>query len=548
MKSNIKNIVMLFKDFRSEVCHIFLCLAVLIIINFCTPFISQHIIDDGLIDKNSSMLIILCILLFVLYFLSSIIEIIKERKRLYIYNNIKKKLQFAAFDHLTKIRFDYFNDKNSSNIHKTIEDDISSISAIASSDTFDILTSFVLAISGAVALFFIDWRLTLAVISFIPINALVTSIATKKMFNVSYDYFKFSREYSQWYGDSINGIKEIRFFNLRKSRIKKLIQSQEKLLDMSEKQGMLRIKNEKVQHLLLELMSISIYILAGIVLVNQNISMGAVVAFESYALMMSEPIISGFKLLFEVTSLFPSISRFFEFMDYEEELSGNKFIEYRKFDYEFKNVCFSYINGKEIFSDVNIKINSGEKIAVIGANGAGKTTFINLILRILTPTSGDIYLSSVNYKEYNLEDYRDNINIVSQEVYLFNSSIYDNICLGRKIDKKELYMVISKVNLTSLIEQKGFDYNVGENGKNLSGGQKQKIGIARALIVPKPILILDEATSNLDKETVEILMRVITNDYPNTTVICITHSKHVEKAFPTSIKVADGKLIKMERK
>lgn len=291
-----------------------------------------------------------------------------------------------------------------------------------------------------------------------------------------------------------------------------------------------------------------IYILVGIILVNQNISIGAVIAFESYALMMSEPIISGFKLLFEVTSLFPSISRFFEFMDYEEELSGNKFIEYRKLDYEFKDVWFSYINGKEIFSDVNIKINSEEKIAVIGANGAGKTTFINLILRILTPTSGDIYLSSVNYKEYNLEDYRDNINIVSHEVYLFNSSIYDNICLGRKIDKKELYMVISKVNLTSLIEQKGFDYNVGENGKNLSGGQKQKIGIARALIVPKPILILDEATSNLDKETVEILMRVITNDYPNTTVICITHSKHVEKVFPKSIKVADGKLIKMERK
>lgn len=159
------------------------------------------------------------------------------------------------------------------------------------------------------------------------------------------------------------------------------------------------------------------------------------------------------------------------------------------------------------------------------------------MLRLISPNKGEISISGNDISSLDIKEYRDLFGVVSQDVYLFNASIIDNIFLERDIDKERVEHILNILNLNELISEKGYDYNVGENGSMLSGGQKQKIALARAIVTQKPIIILDEATSNLDIETVEYIKILFTTELKECTVICITHSESITSLFDNVIKL-----------
>ena len=171
-------------------------------------------------------------------------------------------------------------------------------------------------------------------------------------------------------------------------------------------------------------------------------------------------------------------------------------------------VSFGYDN--DLLHDINFKIKKGEKVAIVGENGSGKTTLLNLLLRIDNPQNGEILVGGKNIQTIALNDYRSIFSVVSQDAVIFNDSLYNNICLYKDISIKDLEKVCDKVGLSSFVTNKGFDYMLGVNGANLSGGQKQKVLLARALIYNKDIFVFDEATSNAD-ETLESQINLLIN-------------------------------------
>lgn len=184
----------------------------------------------------------------------------------------------------------------------------------------------------------------------------------------------------------------------------------------------------------------------------------------------------------------------------------------------------------------------GSKTAIIGRNGSGKTTIINLLTRLYEPENGQILLNGTNIADMSLQAYREMVSIVSQQIYLFNDSIRNNICLYKQVSDAMLKIACRDSGLEDFIKEVSLDYVVGQNGAMLSGGQKQKIALARALIHDKPIIIFDEATSNTDAYSEQQINALLHTGLRDKTVIVITHKKEVLSEVDQIVVLDDGKI------
>lgn len=220
----------------------------------------------------------------------------------------------------------------------------------------------------------------------------------------------------------------------------------------------------------------------------------------------------------------PSAKRYYEFMDEAEEDRG---AEYRGVpqsgDIEFRQVSFAYEEGKPVLENVSFLIPKGSKTALIGKNGSGKSTVIDLLLRMYTPNRGQILLDGKDISNMPLSEYRNLISVVSQDIYLFHDTIRNNISLYRQIDDGQILDACRDSGLLEFIKEVSLDYSVGTNGMMLSGGQKQKIALARALIHDRPIVLFDEVTSGSDTDSEQQINALLNTRLRDKTVIVIAH-------------------------
>lgn len=537
----IKRALQLFKNNKKRIALIVVIFASLTAISMLLPFITEGLVDKGFALKDFRSIVIYSMSFFVLYLLFSLLTILKESVRLKIYNDVKKNLREMSLRHLLKIRLNYFSKNNPANIYQFIEEDIGGIAGIVGEETLSVVSSLLIAVGGCISLCTISWKLSLLLALYIPLKYAITRFLSIRNAVFTKFYIDNSKEYSEWFGDFINGIKEVRYFNLGKKKTIEFDEKQDKVIKSDYKRMMLGSINEESQTMLIQALMTVIYIIAGIILLYDGISLGGIIAFEAYALMIASPISDALNIVYDISSLMPSIVRFFDFMDEPEEKEG-EISNSETYDIKFSGVSFSYDDEHNVIEDISFDAYAGEKVAIIGNNGVGKTTLINLLLRAITPMSGTISIGGTNIDSFSMEFYRSIISVVSQNVFLFNDTIRNNICLEKEISDDELEDVIGKVNLRSLIEEKTLDYIVGQNGSLLSGGQKQKIAIARALVHKAPILILDEATSNLDQESIDIVNTLINEELKDITVICITHETRIIENFDKVYRLNDGKV------
>ena len=212
----------------------------------------------------------------------------------------------------------------------------------------------------------------------------------------------------------------------------------------------------------------------------------------------------------------------------------------------FKNVNFQYSSGREILKNINLEINPGEKVALIGPSGVGKTTLVSLIPRFYDPQSGDIEIDGVDIKTTDIHSLRSQIALVTQEQVLFNCSVKENIVFGKpEATEKEIFEAAKKAHVMEFVEKfhEGFETIVGENGLKLSGGQRQRIALARAFLKDAPILILDEPTSHLDNESEEYIQEAINELVKNRTVLIIAHRQSTISNADKVIALENGEII-----
>ena len=277
-----------------------------------------------------------------------------------------------------------------------------------------------------------------------------------------------------------------------------------------------------------------------------QLSVGSVFAFITYSSYVTGPISAILNIGYLLSGIIPSTKRYYEFMDLQEETESGKHLEPIFGELRLQNVSFSYEVGKPVLRAINLTFPKGSKTALMGRNGSGKTTIINLLTRVYNPVSGYILLNETDISEISLHKYRNMVSVVSQQIYLFNDTIRNNICLYQNVSDEVIRAACNESGLEDFLKEVSLDYVVGQNGAMLSGGQKQKIALVRALVHDKPIIIFDEVTSNTDSYSEYQINNLLHTRLKNKTVIIITHKREILSEVDRIIMLRDGIVVKNE--
>jgi len=282
---------------------------------------------------------------------------------------------------------------------------------------------------------------------------------------------------------------------------------------------------------------------------NADMEFGTLIMFVGYVALLTGPMEFFSNIFRWWSSCMNSAQRIFEIIDSRPEVAERHDpvrIEYMRGDIELRNVTFEYEANKEVLKEVNIKVGAGEMLGIEGKSGAGKSTLVNLISRLYDPKRGDVFIDGINVRDLKMSDIRGNVAMVSQETYIFRGTVYENIAYAKPESTRE--EVISAAIAASAHDficnmPDGYDTLIGSGGRDLSGGEKQRVSIARAILVNPRILILDEATAAVDTETEKNIQASLEKLIVGRTTISIAHRISTLRNADKLIVMEDGKIV-----
>lgn len=542
----VKKLLGLLKGYSKTIAVIIGCLLISTGLSLCIPLLNRQIMDEGFIGENKSLLIELTLILMAIYGINSIIDIIKEKKRVEISAKLQYFLSEQSFAHLMKMKMSYFNNTNYAELLNNINTDIGKMVMISDESIFFVVTQTFNMIGGLIGLFIIDYRMSILVIIFIPIKCIVMKYFAKKQKSIMEDFIRRNQEYAKWFGDTVEGIKEVKLFNIFDKKHNEFLIRQKGIIDKQKQMNMLSQWNIITDSIMVQLLSTVLYIVGGSLVFDLQLSVGSVFAFITYSSYVTGPISAILNIGYLLSGIIPSTKRYYEFMDLQEETESGKHLEPIFGELRLQNVSFSYEVGKPVLRAINLTFPKGSKTALMGRNGSGKTTIINLLTRVYNPVSGYILLNETDISEISLYKYRNMVSVVSQQIYLFNDTIRNNICLYQNVSDEVIRAACNESGLEDFLKEVSLDYVVGQNGAMLSGGQKQKIALVRALVHDKPIIIFDEVTSNTDSYSEYQINNLLHTRLKNKTVIIITHKREILSEVDRIIMLRDGIVVKNE--
>lgn len=512
------------------------------VLGLLIPIFTKEIMDQGFVAGNLTLLAGLTALVFLIKLLDGAVSIIKEKKRVQIAGKIQKDLNMAAFDHLAKLNISYFCEKSKFEIINSICLDIENIITIADENVFFAITQLFSMAGGIIGLCIIDLKMTIVVLLFIPFKYFFAKHFAMIRKNVLQRYIDKDRLFVKWYDDTVSGMKEVRLFDLFHLKREELNDYIDGVIEEKKKIGIVNQKNSIMDVILLQTILSVLYIMGAVRLFRFDISLGSVFAFITYSSLVTSPISSLLNIKYYLYGIFPSAKRYFTFMELPEESENGEELGGIE-SIEFKNVEFSYENKQNLLRGVSFSIQTGDKIALTGANGSGKTTIINLLLGLYQVSGGTILINGKGMDYYSLSSIRKKIAVVSQEVYLFQDTLKNNICFNKNFDEKRLLQLLKDCALEEFADPDKWNYMVGPNGALLSGGQKQKVSLVRAIIQDTEVIIFDEATSNTDAYSNEKIEELFTTVLKKKTIIRITHKYEEVSRMNKILIIKDGKVI-----
>lgn len=465
--------------------------------------------------------------------------------------NITNGLKFDMFKKLLTLPTSFFDKKNSGDIVFQFNNQAD----IACSGLLDNLSVFTQRIFSSISLvcvlFYNSWQLALIAVvvlacAFAPVAKLqkrIKSVMEKTIFADA----SIITEYNEVFA----GNKTITSYNLAKHETDKFFTILRNIFT-------LRIKMVQKTQWLSPLMHVivSMGIAAAIgygshLIMSNQITSGNFVSFITALILLYTPVKNIGNNLNAVQFSFFSIEKIFEVLDYVPEIrdiENPKIVDRKHSNIEFKDVWFEYNENVPVLKNINLKINQGETIALVGNSGGGKTTIVNLLPRFYDIKSGTISIDGTDIKDYSLKSLRQNIAVVFQDNFLFSGTIRENILLGNeKATEEQINQAIKMAYLEDFINElsKGVDTQIGERGVLLSGGQKQRVAIARAFLKNAPILILDEATSALDNKAEAVVQKAIDNLMQDKTVFVIAHRLSTVRNANKIAVINEGELVEL---
>lgn len=537
------------KPFKAKVFFIISLMIIIMISGLLTPYLLKISIDKFIEAKNAKGLIIATLVVIIINFIgmiSSRISIIEMSK---ITNKILLNVRQELYNHIQKLSFAFFDERPVGKILARVIGDVNSLSELFSSGVTTVIPQFLTVVCVAGLMFTMNVKLAVLAIIVLPILCF-TMFSIETISRKKWQIYRQKRSnMSGFTHEAFSGVRIIQNFTYEKSSSDKFKFSLKEMLDGFMKAIIFNDFFWPIVEVSWGISTLIIFWYGTKFSQSREISVGTIVAFIAYSDMFWRPIINLASYYNTLITNFAAAERIFDIMDVEPDildLESAEIMPKIKGNVEFKNVTFGYEEGISVLKDVSFKIKQGENIALVGPTGAGKTTITSLVSRFYDCDLGEVLIDGKNVKDVNLYSLRSQMGIMLQDTFLFSDTIKENIRYG-KLDAtdEEIIAAAKAVNAHEFIMklEKGYDTEVNERGSRLSVGQRQLVSFARALLADPRILILDEATSNIDTATEILVQKGINKLLKGRTSFVIAHRLSTIRDCNKIMVIDDGKII-----
>ena len=548
------------KPYWKQLALVFACIVVASVCSLFPSILTGNIIDvltgknlGGWIGEGISALVRLILVSLALHFASNLIGVGQTYLNNWIAQHISYDMRNQMYRHLQKMSQRFFTSANQGDIITRMTSDISGVESVISGTFTSILSNSITLVVALIAMFRKNWILALVGMVVVPLFTLPTRMAGRTRWKLAGK--------AQECNDEINGILNetlsvsgqllVKLFGREKTEYDRYEEANGRMIR-------LRIREQMAGRwffmLLSTLMTVGpmlLYLVGGILMMkyNSDLTVGDITVLVALLNRMYGPVNSLLNVQVDWIRSMAMFTRIFEYYDMKPEIDDKpdaKELTGAKGEIVFDHVNFSYDGERQILKDISFTLHSGDCVAIVGPSGSGKSTIVNLIPRLWDVSGGSVSFDGRDVRDWTLHSLRSEVGVVTQETYLFNGTIRDNLLYARpEATEEEMIEACRQANIYDFIEKQpeGLDTMVGNRGLKLSGGEKQRISIARALLKDPALLIFDEATSALDSISEAAIQAAINPLIEERTSILIAHRLSTILAADEILVVRDGEIV-----
>ena len=552
-KALLKRVFSYLVPYWKQLAFVLVCIAVSSVMSLYPQVLTGKILDKGIIGKDLKMLIILILLSFGLTLASNLIGVLEAYLNAWIAQHITYDMRNQMFAHLQKMSQRFFTSNNQGDIITRMTSDISGVESVITNTFRNILQNSITLVVALVMMFRMNWILALLGVCIIPLFVIPTRKAGKTRWKLTGE--------AQECNDEINGILNetmsvsgqllVKLFGKEKQEYNRYESANGRMIRLNIRERMAGRWFFVVLNTVTNIGPMLLYLVGGILIINykKDITPGDITVMVGLLGRTYMPVNNLLNIQVDWMRSMALFTRIFEYFDMPVEIENAPDAvtpESTNGEVEFSHVNFAYDPERQILKDVTFKLEAGHSIAIVGPSGSGKSTIINLIPRLYDVQEGSVMFGGVDVRKLDLNFLRRNVGVVSQETYLFNGTIRENLLYAKEdATEEEMIEACKKANIYDFIEaqETGLDTMVGNRGLKLSGGEKQRISIARVLLKNPALLIFDEATSALDSISESKIQEAIDPIIEERTSILIAHRLSTILAADEILVVKDGAIV-----
>ena len=545
MKKRLKYLWIFAKPYKGSFVNAFLCIVFTSIISMLYPLVFGLLVDEVFYNKDLNFFIIIVIGYFAIYLVEQLLHLILNIIWPYQFHVYLLEIRRAVYKKIISLKYEKISTMPLGDLIGKVNWQSDAFVELLHRNLAYLFANTIKVALIIVIVFMVSPYLGALLLISVPISYYVSFILGKKIGEKKVGANESYKNFQSWIFEMISGIRDLKLIDAGKTVAEKcrgLLEIYNKKIQVMTKA---EIFSDRVCALIAIITDISLYVISGILIYQDKITVGAFIAVISY-FEVSNSLLKGINkywgMIHGNNVIIDDVIQILEAP--VDENDKEKDIVISKGDISLKNLSFSY-GEKKVLNNISVNIKAGERVAIVGKSGAGKSTIVNIMMGLLSAEKGQVYIDSTDISEVNVKSIRNQLGIVQQEVFVFDGTIRDNLKIANEnCSDDEMAEAIIKAGLGEYFEnlENGLDTIVGQEGINMSGGEKQRIAIARLLLRNAKILIFDEPTSSLDSETESYVINVWNETIQNKTSIIIAHRLSTILNADKVLVLKDGEL------